>query len=261
MQFDQQIQSTVPTGVAPFTVASTTVVTNLNANFLNGFGPSAFAWAVHDHTSSQITDSTAAGRTLLTSPNAESQRRSLGISDISGNPTVDIEAVAYHRTRINGGGTVSTRRRLNLIAGSGVSLSIGDDPASDETDVTVSSSVTPGTNWGLNLLAWCVIKWNGTNFDILSQSNVWYVTTINTALDKHQEINFMVPLPSADYIMESSYVRPAALGQTGYNINMHLYQAGLSTVYKAYVVIGGTGNAAAPELNEIFALKFWSTAP
>lgn len=144
MQFDQQIQSTVPTGVAPFTVASTTVVTNLNANFLNGYGPSAFAWASHTHPASQISNATSAGISLLTAADAEEQRRSLEISDLSGTPTVDIEAVAYHRTRVNSGGATSTRRGLNLIQGSGVSLSIGDDPASDETDVTISATSVGG---------------------------------------------------------------------------------------------------------------------
>lgn len=144
-QFESQIVSILPTGIAPFAVASQTLVANLNANFLNGYGPGDFAAASHTHPASAISNATAAGIELLTAADAEEQRRSLQLSSLSGDPTVPIEGIAYHRTRINSGGSVSTRRRLNVIAGANVSLSIADDPANDETDVTITSTASGGS--------------------------------------------------------------------------------------------------------------------
>lgn len=141
MKHDAPLRITVPMGIAPLIVTSQTLVENLNARFLNGYGPSAFAWASHTHPASQISNATSAGISLLTAADAEEQRRSLEISDLSGTPTVDIEAVAYHRTRVNSGGATSTRRRLNVIAGDNITLSIADDPTDDETDVTISSNL------------------------------------------------------------------------------------------------------------------------
>jgi len=50
MKFLKPIESTVPTGAAPLSVASTTVVTNLNADLLDGNHASAFAVSGHNHT-------------------------------------------------------------------------------------------------------------------------------------------------------------------------------------------------------------------
>jgi hypothetical protein len=50
-----QITSTVTTGTAPLVVASTTVVTNLNADLLDGLQSSAFATSGHNHTGVYLT--------------------------------------------------------------------------------------------------------------------------------------------------------------------------------------------------------------
>lgn len=52
-----------------------------------------------------------------------------------------INSPAVHVTRVNSGGTESARHRLNLISGTGISLSISDDSVDDEADVTVSSTI------------------------------------------------------------------------------------------------------------------------
>lgn len=52
--------SDATTGTAPFTVASTTLVNNLNADLLDGFQSSAFATAIHTHAASAITSGTLA---------------------------------------------------------------------------------------------------------------------------------------------------------------------------------------------------------
>ena len=54
--FSSQIKSLIATGTSPFSIASTTVNTNLNADMIDGEHASAFADAVHTHTESDITD-------------------------------------------------------------------------------------------------------------------------------------------------------------------------------------------------------------
>jgi hypothetical protein len=44
------------------------------------------------------------------------------------------------------GATVATRRRLDLIEGSGITLTIADDSGAEETDVTIASSITQYTD-------------------------------------------------------------------------------------------------------------------
>lgn len=51
MQTSAQIKSTVATGTAPFVIASTTAVTNLNADLLDGKHASSFALSDHTHIS------------------------------------------------------------------------------------------------------------------------------------------------------------------------------------------------------------------
>jgi hypothetical protein len=45
----------------------------------------------------------------------------------------------------NSGATVGTRRRMNLIEGAGVTLTIADDAGNEEVDVTIAASVAAGT--------------------------------------------------------------------------------------------------------------------
>ena len=65
--FLEPLTSSVATGTAPFSVTSTTMVTNLNAQMLGGKLASAFALAVHNHTfsgtftGSQVTSSGPSG--------------------------------------------------------------------------------------------------------------------------------------------------------------------------------------------------------
>ncbi len=55
MKFLKPIESTVPVGTAPFSVTSTTVVTNLNSDLLDGNHASAFATISHSHVISDTT--------------------------------------------------------------------------------------------------------------------------------------------------------------------------------------------------------------
>jgi hypothetical protein len=54
------LTSTVTSGTAPLTVASTTLVSNLNADLLDGLNSSAFATASHVHAAADITSGTIA---------------------------------------------------------------------------------------------------------------------------------------------------------------------------------------------------------
>jgi len=69
MKFLKPIESTVPTGAAPLSVASTTVVTNLNADLLDGNHSSAFATSGHVHAATAITN-TPAGNIAATTVQA-----------------------------------------------------------------------------------------------------------------------------------------------------------------------------------------------
>lgn len=66
-----KIVSTVPTGTPPMSVASTTMVSNLNANYLQGYTAASFASASHGHSAAEITSGTFAVARLGTgTPNA-----------------------------------------------------------------------------------------------------------------------------------------------------------------------------------------------
>ncbi len=66
----ETFQSDIVTGTAPFTVASTTVVTNLNADLLDGLSSAAFATAAHTHVIADITNWGANVATFLATPSS-----------------------------------------------------------------------------------------------------------------------------------------------------------------------------------------------
>jgi hypothetical protein len=96
----------------------------LDADTVDGQHASAFAPASHTHTRSQITDF------------AHASTHVAGGSDpLTGN--LDANA----RVTVKQSGTVvGTRRAINFIAGSNISLSISDDAANEEVDVTISAA-------------------------------------------------------------------------------------------------------------------------
>lgn len=72
---------------------------------------------------------------------AEDEASLLGSINLTGLTPATIDSPAVHVTRINSGGAESSRHRLNLIAGSGISLALTDDAVDDEADLTVSTSL------------------------------------------------------------------------------------------------------------------------
>jgi hypothetical protein len=96
----------------------------LDADTVDGQHASAFAPASHTHTRSQITDFAHA-----------STHRAGGSDPLTGN--LDANA----RVTVKQSGTVvGTRRAINFIAGSNISLSISDDATNEEVDVTISAA-------------------------------------------------------------------------------------------------------------------------
>jgi len=69
-------------------------------------------------------------------------------SSISGSITMNMDGNARVTVRQNSGGSGYTRRRINLIEGTGITLNIGDDVVNEEVDVTITS--TGGTATSLS---------------------------------------------------------------------------------------------------------------
>lgn len=84
MRINAQITSTLASGTSPFSITSTTLNTNLNADMLDGNHASAFALSSHTHTASNITDFTSAARGTLSAGSGISYNSSTGVISFSG---------------------------------------------------------------------------------------------------------------------------------------------------------------------------------
>ena len=63
-------------------------------------------------------------------------------TNISGSATLN--ATARIGVRKNSAGSVFSRRRLNLIEGTGITLTVADDSGNEEVDITIASAATEG---------------------------------------------------------------------------------------------------------------------
>lgn len=66
-----QLKNDVPTGTAPFVIASTTVNTNLNADLLDGYHASSFALSSHTHAYLPLSGGAMYNTSLVTNLNAD----------------------------------------------------------------------------------------------------------------------------------------------------------------------------------------------
>jgi hypothetical protein len=102
---------------------------------LQGTGTPTPAWS--PLAVSNLAGITTFGRDWITTVNDDYEAKGyLGLNS----SLYEIEAVANHRTRVNSGGSTSTRKRLNIIGAGTVSVSMTDDPANDETDLTITGT-------------------------------------------------------------------------------------------------------------------------
>lgn len=67
--------------------------------------------------------------------------------------------------RKNSGANVGTRRRMNLIEGSGVTMTVADDGANDEVDVTINATGGGGADWATVLAVGHVSGANNAHID------------------------------------------------------------------------------------------------
>ncbi|ACT96711.1 hypothetical protein [Dyadobacter fermentans] len=84
---DSLVNFVMPNGVAPFKVNSSTLVTSLNADLLDGQHASAFASASHTHTASQVTDFTSAARAAISATGSISYNSATGVISGGGSDT------------------------------------------------------------------------------------------------------------------------------------------------------------------------------
>lgn len=90
-------------------------------------------------------DNGAAGNAAL---NVLGTLQRSGVNVVDATETTAINANARHAVSKNSGATVGTRRRINLIEGTGIALTIADDAGNEEVDVTIASTVLAFPGYG-----------------------------------------------------------------------------------------------------------------
>lgn len=122
-------------------------------------------------TNKYVTDTDARNTNARTPTAHASTHVSGGADTLSGN----LDAVARVTVRKNTGADTGSRRRLNIIEGTGTTLTITDDPTNEEVDVTIASS--GGTNpsfsvhkngvnqTGVATATWTKLTWPTEEFD------------------------------------------------------------------------------------------------
>lgn len=120
------IHSAADTTSGVFAVARLGSGTPTATNFLRGDG----SW-------STVAYGNLSGVPSTFAPSAhQSSHQSGGGDALSGN----LDAIAKHSVSKNSGATVGSRRRINLIEGANTTLTIADDAANEEVDVTIAST-------------------------------------------------------------------------------------------------------------------------
>lgn len=112
--------------------APTATITTINTTNLNGSGTVS---------GSLIRGTDISGSHLGISGNT-AVTGNLSGSTISGSITMNMDGNARVAVRQNSSGTGYLRRRINLVEGSNITLSLGDDSANEEVDVTITATST-----------------------------------------------------------------------------------------------------------------------
>ncbi len=149
-----QITSTVTTGTAPFVVASTTEVANLNAARLQGSAASAFATASHTHAASEVSAGTFTGNYLFTGSTSD--------------PPVRIRPHASAATIADFENSSGTIKAYVDTSGNIVSSSsLRSQVATGQAPIVVDSSTTACTNLNADM----VDGYNASDFVLKSSTN------------------------------------------------------------------------------------------
>lgn len=126
-----------------------TARTNLGLGSAATQASSAFAAASHTHTASNISDSTAVGRTLLTAADAAAQRSALGLGTAALSATSDFAAASHTHTIANITNLqTSLDAKLNLSGGTLTGQLVSGAIASTMANGNTSSSLEIRNNGG-----------------------------------------------------------------------------------------------------------------
>lgn len=108
-------------------------------------------------TSAKVLDSTLTNADIATAAAIAVTKLALGAADTvlqSDGVTNSFSTTTGANARVavskNSGATVGTRRRVNFVEGSGITLTIADDAGNEEVDVTIAASAGDGTLNGLS---------------------------------------------------------------------------------------------------------------
>lgn len=195
--------STVPTGTSPFTIASNTLVANLNADLLDGNDASAFASSSHTHTGVYepvITEGTASqywrgDKTWVNFPTslAPSGAASQDLSGTYPGPTVakiqgsSVSATAPINNQIlKWNGTAWTPladENTTYTAGTGLSLSVGNQFSANNTTALWNANQLQGKSISSTApTASQLLQFNGTEWAPATIASGGTVTSVGLTM-------------------------------------------------------------------------------
>ena len=168
-----QLVSSVATGTAPFVVASNTVVTNLNADLLDGFTSSYFANATHNHT-------TLTGVTSISFASEASDYSSIATTVSGANTYFDfiladdpIQSDTWRWRFVPSGGTIFSAMELDCSAQGVANLTVPGLISSSSLSSSVATGTAPLTVTSTTLVT-------NLNADLLdSQQGSYYTNASN----------------------------------------------------------------------------------
>ena len=158
------------------------------------------------------------------------------------------------KVRKNTGALIGTRRQINLIEGANVTLTIADDPTTDEVNVTVAAAAAGGT----------IVVRKNSGADVGTQPRLNFIeganitlTVVDDAVDSEVDITIAGPAAAESVWLDQFFpaVDPdthkgayAAVTLTD-GIDVPVYQTfiipdDITTITNAVVIVipGGTGN-------------------
>ena len=113
----------------------------------------------------------------------------------------------------------------------------------------------------LTLLAWFVARWNGSSWEMQSQSNVQSIIPTQSGVSGfYNEVVFTSALGTSNYFMESSLASERTIASaSGYFFGATFLTAVGTTTARATCVFGGAavGEAVPNEVGMVWAARFY----